>query len=241
MSKIYVRSSIWFIFALAFVAGNYLAFPYIAKADYTIDTSTTSADEAFCGGLYSNGSHGNFEKCAQAFTTTDAGDIEGVTVGTRKQGSPVDELIVSIQADNSGEPDGTPIDSDMISGASLGGSCADAVFDFASTPLDASTKYWIVLERSGSTNNTNKYVGCGGDSASSGEEAANYTGSVWNTRTPNYRVVLEIVSEGGGGEEATSTTATTTLISDPNRDFAQGLWLFLAGFALMLWLFAKLR
>lgn len=130
-------------------------------------------------------------KLAQAFIWKAGGDLAQVMVSLRKQGSPTDDLTVSIQADSSGDPSGTPLVSTTLAGTSLTTSFAERLFTL-STSLTVGVTYWVVLERSGASNDTNFYQAQTGvfslatstvpENTPSGKS---YNGSVWSAGT-NY-------------------------------------------------------
>jgi len=97
----------------------------------------------------------------QSFKTglTDA-KIFGALMLTYKAGGTVtDNIFVTLEADNGGEPSGTPLaTSQDVDGESLGGNTVYNEFRFA-TPvtLTAATTYWLVVQRDGALDDVNYY------------------------------------------------------------------------------------
>jgi len=115
------------------------------------------------------GSDGNFGRLtvaqgvnqAQSFIPGSTASSFSMTASIRKVASPTDNVFIEIQTDNSGAPSGTAVAngvSDDVSGAGLATSYADVAFTWSSDPtLVAGTKYWFVLKRDGTANDTNYY------------------------------------------------------------------------------------
>lgn len=96
----------------------------------------------------------SFHKLAQS--VQGSGNYIGkVQCNMFKNGSPTDNVTVSIQADSGGEPDGTPLASATVSYTAISG-WVD--FEFSSPIfLSSGTTYWVVAERTGSLNTSNYY------------------------------------------------------------------------------------
>lgn len=73
--------------------------------------------------------------------------FSSIAVALRKSGSPTSTISITIEADNSGDPSGTPLfTSDSMSASSLTTTTDYYTFTFSSAvTLDANTTYWIVL------------------------------------------------------------------------------------------------
>ena len=80
----------------------------------------------------------------------------------KKQGTPTDNIVLAIQADSGGSPDGTDIDTASIDGSGLSTSFGDETFTFSSAvATTANTTYWMVLRRSSTLDDSNDYVADG--------------------------------------------------------------------------------
>ena len=97
------------------------------------------------------------DKLAQSFTSL-TGALAAFRLRFKKTGSPVDNLVFSLQADNSGEPDGTIIESRSIAGGDITTGFVDYYFSLKQPLTVASGDvYWIVMDRSGSVDAVNYY------------------------------------------------------------------------------------
>lgn len=100
----------------------------------------------------------NNNKLGQAFQLTDIAYIKDLEIYLKKSGSPADNLLIQLQTDSAGSPSGSVVDTITIAGSSLTTSLVYKKLAFANTnKLTANTKYWIVLTRSGSLDDTNYY------------------------------------------------------------------------------------
>ena len=157
------------------------------------------AVQTFAGGT--NNADGDLKdpafRAAQSLTMT-AGDVAAVQFRTRKTGSPADNLIVELQGDSGGSPDGVAVATVTIAAASLsaGGFPTRALFSATAT-LTAAT-YWLVFYRSGALDNAN-YVQVLGSTTSAyagglGKNSTNSGGS-WNTNAGllDYQCGVEYV------------------------------------------------
>jgi len=98
---------------------------------------------------------------AQSFQISSAAAWSASSVWLRpwKEGAPSDNLVVSLHADNSGEPDSTALASCTVAGADI-----DEYADWmefalsASVTLQPSTTYWIKVVRSGAVDTANFYM-----------------------------------------------------------------------------------
>ncbi len=86
------------------------------------------------------------------------GTVTSVEAYLERTANPTDNVVLAIQADSSGNPDGTDIVSASIAGSTLSTTPGSwKSFDIADTALSPG-KYWIVLTRSGSQDLTNYYI-----------------------------------------------------------------------------------
>ena len=118
---------------------------------------------------FGNATTANTDKLAQSFESSEAITIEKIKVKLANVNSPTDNVRVSIQGDNSGVPDGTEIEGVTIASGSMTTSIVEYTLTLEGlVSITASTKYWIVIERSGSGDNTNKYKTSKGGTYASG-------------------------------------------------------------------------
>lgn len=94
---------------------------------------------------------GNTEIWAQSFTKV-GGPLKKLSLQLRAVGIPTDDFTISIQEDDEGEPDGTPLISYVIDSTTISSSFTNKELEIAdftpdSLQLDTSKIYWIVFER----------------------------------------------------------------------------------------------
>lgn len=100
-----------------------------------------------------------YEKTAQSFQLSSQTDVTGLVLSVGRVGAPTDSLRVGIQADSSGEPSGTFLASATLGYLLLYTGSQKRLFEFsAPITLSASTTYWIVVERTGSLNDSNYFT-----------------------------------------------------------------------------------
>ena len=122
---------------------------------------------------------------AQSFIAGSAPAAFSMTVSLLKQGAPTDNIYITIETDNAGNPSGTPVTngtSNNVAGTALTGAFADVAFTWASVPsLTIGTKYWFVLRRDGANSDVNYYqVEMASNNAFRSGVAKKYTTS-WTT------------------------------------------------------------
>jgi hypothetical protein len=141
------------------------------------------------------------DKQAQSFLTTSTYSASGVVLNLIQNGTPSDNWFVTIEADSSGSPSGTPLATSQNINAStdVAGANKNVLFTFASPPsLTNATTYWIVLNRSGATDGTNQLRWALNDSGVSGVSYASggikYFSGSWTdpgSQYDNYFIVLK--------------------------------------------------
>jgi len=133
--------------------------------------ATTPAVAGIDNGDFQSPGHGGmgevpWGKWCQVFTTPSSGcTAREITVTASRRGTPTDNFIVEIYAlDGSENPTGSALASESVSGASLDINFLPCGYNIIhvvlSNPvvLSGSTKYGLVLRRSGSYDNTNFYM-----------------------------------------------------------------------------------
>jgi len=178
----------------------------VVLADCTIDAQGSPGTSVFS----SIGYNSSNSQVGQKFVACADGSIASVSVYVSIAGGvPVDNIVVGLQADSSGVPSGTYLDSDSLSGLSLSGSSVQHEFSF-SAPVDVANgmTYWVVVSRSGS-NSTVNYYGVGGDTDDG--TAYRIDGGVFDPPGRDMNISGTIVEGGGGGTEDSGSVATTTV------------------------------
>lgn len=141
-------------------------------------------------------------KCAQSFQC--AGGMAGaatIRLRVKREGTPADNLVVSLCADNAGVP-GTVLASCTTLGTEIDENLKWHTFQLNTrVDLIAATTYWIVIERSGALDPDNYYKidtneDCG---YTSGAFRITYGGS-WLAATPDVDLVFSV----GGQTETTA-------------------------------------
>jgi hypothetical protein len=124
-------------------------------------------------------------RLAQSFIAQ--GPITSASIWPYKSGSPTDNLIWEIQTDSgSNEPSGTVLTTfATIAGTSLTTSAVETKWS-GSLNLTASTKYWIVLRRSTSSDASNYYLSYGIVSGGSGIPYADGNLASYSTTTSTW-------------------------------------------------------
>lgn len=165
-------------------AGNAVYIEDSSGFDTTrIDTNAGTGTSGAVG-RSSADANGDQERYAQSFQESTTYYIRKVKIQLSKNGSPSDNLVIALQGDSSGSPNGTDADTASIAGSSLTTSAAEYTLDFgANNTLTANTKYWIVVRRSGSLSDTDYYFvhGAGSGDPYSNGAAKRYVSSAWGT------------------------------------------------------------
>lgn len=142
------------------------------------------------------------QKLAQSFTSTVGFTVNEVKARLFKVGSPGDSVQISVQADSSGAPSGTPLASGTISSGTISGVSITqytVTFSGNSGKLDANTTYWIVLERTGALSDSAYYTTA--DAVDTYADGAQffYNGSVWaNVTITGSNTDMDLVINGTG-------------------------------------------
>jgi hypothetical protein len=137
---------------------------------------------------------------AQSFTVGGSGiDVNSVRVALLKVNAPTDNVSLAIYSDTGASlPNASLATADnLYNGANVSTTSSWVEFNFA-TPvsLSASTKYWIVLQRSGSLDLTNSYR-CSVSTASSyadGGRSVNVSGT-WNAESSTIDLCFQILTK----------------------------------------------
>ena len=148
--------------------------------DYTADASYTTARDAGAVLRYD----ANSQKVAQGVTTVAGGALQFVDMQAYKVGSPTGVIYLTIEADSSGSPSGTPLaTSDKIDVSLLTTTNTQWIrFVFRSpVTLAATTVYHVVINSTVATSISN-YLNASGTTANgyAGGSAKQYNGSAWS-------------------------------------------------------------
>lgn len=187
------------------VSSDYLDLSDSYAIDFAINQSHYALDETGDMGYTSVN-----EKTGQSFTPDVTGDIHSWVMYLAAVGTPVDALRIKIYTNSAGAPNtllATSSNTIDPSGAAYG----YCKFDFAAgTSLTSSTKYWAVLERTGSTSTTN-YWNFYRSSASgyAGGEAIKHDGSSWGADTGDWYFQYNIRSAGAAWYAGTHSNDTS--------------------------------
>lgn len=145
--------------------------------------ATTSATEQAVGAAAAN------QKVAEIVNLGGrAMNALGLEVYARKQGSPTDNLVLSLYAvDENDVPKGSSLGTISLAGSGLSASLAWVSGTFSSEKqLDPATDYALVVSRSGSVDGTNYYVvNVNTDCGFTSGFLRIYDGSSWGARSPD--------------------------------------------------------
>ncbi len=197
-------TNIDFNFKVYEAAGNY----YVSERNAG-DTVEESFLNTYATGFSVDGGPGNAEEQGQEFELSSAIDCSKLSVQIKKEGLPTDNIIVEIQTDSSGKPSGTPVTGTTVTKAAtlISTSYSYVDFEFASpVSLSASTKYHIVMRRSGSKDGFKiiRWSAVNTDSYADGDKTEKRQGS-WVTESGydhNFKVweagstEVQLISEG---------------------------------------------
>ncbi len=159
-------------------------------------------------------------KLAQSFTIASTATIHAAYLYLKKVGSPGANLTLRVETDSGGSPSGSLAGihfSVNIQTASVTDSYSLIFFDFdPHDTLSSGTTYWLVLEHSGNSSNTD-YVEWGADASSPGYadgEMKNYISS-WAAESKD--AIFDVVDDQG---VATNTPTATAPTSTPTGTLA---------------------
>jgi len=199
------------------------------------DQDTTHNSDAAIG-------NGTLFERAQSFSSSAIGTVGGVKIYLRNNGSPVDDLLVTLQGDNAGVPDNSPMDTITVPASSLTGSDVQYSLDFSSDHiLSPATQYWVVLSRSGAQNATDYYIFQEDSIGGPQPRAYDITGggAGWLTDTSQQMTLslgtISCGGGGGGGGGGTSTVATSS-VDQAEQNLSTAFFLFLFSMFGMLWI-----
>jgi hypothetical protein len=163
------------------------------------------------------GSAASNEAVAQSFTTVGAIDVNEIRVAIGEQaGTPTDNISLEIYSDTGANLPNASIATaaNVYNGAAIPASPAVSWLTFQFTPvsLSATTKYWIVIQRSGAVDGSNNYlyaVNTGSVYAGGGRSVRN-TGT-WGAESGTNDLAFQILTETPSALYAVTQSTTPEL------------------------------
>jgi hypothetical protein len=137
---------------------------------------------------------------AQSFTTVGAIDVNEIRVAVQRFGTPADNLTCAIYSDTGANKPNASLQAadNVYVGSALSTTSSWLAFQFA-TPvaLSATTKYWIVLERSSGTADGSNYYRPRVSSASSyaGGGTSTSNAGVWGAESATLDYAFQVLTE----------------------------------------------
>ena len=171
---------------------------------YLNRTSTAFVDHFVYGGT------GSYEKFASSFSVSSPGaSITTVIVYLKKTNSPSDNVVVTIEGESSGSPDGTPLGTATFAASSLSTSVGAITFTFSTPVVLSAGTYWVTVGRSGARDTTNCAV-LANDGASVTSASKARSSGVWSNDSALSFVVQRIDGTVGQLVKAYATTSYLT-------------------------------
>jgi len=225
----------YIIMALTFLF-SYFLFVLPAFADETIVfTTTTDGDILLLGG----GRTG----LAQRFVPSADAVSAIVTAYGYHVGSGSGDVLLSIQGDAAGQPDGstiasTTIDHQDFTDTDCGSPNPPIAFPEMTAALLNGVTYWLVFTAPDAVFPTDGYSLC---TEAGDEDFLGTQGSWGDDVRKDMKGQIELFAASGGEEGATSTAATSTemTIHNPNQDLFNGIMLLLMSYLGVVWLFRR--
>jgi len=125
-----------------------------------------------------------------------------IAVMLQKEVAPTDNVVLAIQGDSGGNPDGTDITTATFSGSSLiSGAFHVIEFTISGAALVSGTQYWAVLRRSTGLDAVNHYAVRSSGNAGTGGKVFNAGTGTWGNGNP-FQMYLTIELDYDGGEIA---------------------------------------
>jgi len=205
---------------LGIVLTAILVFPTSTFAALIIDNSANSTDSSPALWGVNVPATNQCQRVGQSFTLVNDTTVTSVRLRHSKQANPVDNLLMEIQSDAAGIPDGVALASSSYAGTSLPGSDGIVTVDYnVEVDLEPGT-YWIVSLRSGSYDNDDYYRNYG-TSASLVGEAKCDNSNAYATSLTNPDFYFQVY-----GTENTSNSTSTNIVSNPQQNVFNGFLLF---------------
>lgn len=172
---------------------------------------------------------GGGPRLAQSFKIN--GALHRLDVPLFRVGSPTDDVVIELQGDAAGLPDGTVLESITITGPGISNSAWDwRTFDIAIRVMATTTTLWLVARRTGANDDTNYFGwawgGSGGTGTYEGGVSKIYDGAVWQNgladhgfraHTTEGAITLSVITPAlCHGEEVSTGTKTGTFALTKN-------------------------
>lgn len=128
-------------------------------------------------------------RVAQSFKLN--GTLQRIDVPLFRVGSPADDVVIELQGDAAGLPDGTVLESITITGSSISTSAWDwRSLDIPFRVLTTATPHWIVARRTGANDSTNYYGWAWIDASAAGTYEGGvgkvYDGAAWQNAATDH-------------------------------------------------------
>lgn len=164
----------------------------------TLDWVFYHQEEGFLGFLKEGkrerdfGNSSSYVKVAQKFVAPSGGlKVDEIWLRIAKTGEPLDNVIVEVVGESSGNPGLVVLSSGSITGETLTGGYNWMRFGMSSVNLSGFTNYWIVVRRSGSVGSVNFYSLQVDDGMGfAGGEVKTWNGSTWTVRNEDLNFAL---------------------------------------------------
>lgn len=177
---------------------------------YYSDLGSKESYEDIGTGIFSVGETSSVSKAAQSFqSTTGMTGASTVRLRMKREGLPVDNLVVKLCSDSAGVP-GTVLTSSTMVGSTVDENLKWHEFPLAAmVNLAAATTYWILVERSGAVSATNYYkLDANEDLGYASGALKQWNGAAWVARSPDADMLFSV------GAQAETTTQLSTILSD---------------------------
>lgn len=230
MSKIYANT-------LLLTSALFLFSCFLSPAQALAYTITTNSGTGGITGIGSAFGSPEYTDVAQPFTTIGAGTISSFDFCLYRDSNTSGTVTGSIYDALSGTQlgSGSVNITDLPANSGGSNSCVPITFTMSSpVTVAAATTYYLDINENGAV-----YVAFGGDGTGGGN-STRYNGS-WNDLGTGSTVNISVPVDSGIPPASLSSgqifSTTTQLISNPNQDFANGIFIFLFCMFGIIWLF----
>jgi hypothetical protein len=174
---------------------------------------TSSLQSLTTGGGFDEelqGTGGSAEMLAVRYQPASAVAVSSFTARLKRVGSPVDNLVATVEADSSGSPSGTPLGtSTAVVMSTIGTTYQDVTFTFSTPVTLTAGTYYIKLARTGSMSSSARVDWHADIDGSPTSPISKYRVSgTWYTRTPGYLHTITD-SDGTAGQYLKANAAST--------------------------------
>lgn len=144
-----------------------------------------------------NGYNSTNHFAAQDFTTVGAGTVQTFAVKISGVNSPSDYSYLTFESDNAGAPSGTVLGTSDNVTPDVWPTSSKKTYTLASpVSVTASTKYWIVMKRTGA-DSTAAYYNIGGGAGAGGNWLKGNTTPTWTAQSVPIFADMFVVSASG--------------------------------------------